>query len=287
MGSSKLFLVAAAIVIAVTATLGAAADAHAPRVVVPPLADCLRAVKGEVKHRGRLTVATSYPALSPWFVNNAPANQKGYESAIAYRIAKTLGFRVAQVTWYSEPYELSQTAGTKPFDFDINEFVYDARLTRRVSFSSSYFNVNQSIVALKNDAVVAHHAPADLRTYQYGVVRGSSSVAFAIRSIKPTRAPMVYATMANAIAALDASRIDAIVVDVPTGQYLATQQIANAVQVGQFRTNGERYVLQQQHRSRLTGCVDSAIATMALSGTLTALAKQWLKVYNSIPVLAP
>lgn len=287
MGSLKLVLVAASVVVAAAAARGTVGATAAPHGVYPPLPDCTRLVKPVVKHRGWLTIATSLPALSPWFVDNAPDNQKGYEAAIAYHVAKALGFKVTRVRWYSEPYELSESPGSKPFDFDINEFVYDAKLTTRVSFSSSYFNVNQSIVALKTDSIVAHHAPADLKTYLYGAVRGSPSESFAFRQLKPTRAPVIYATMADAIIALEASKIDAIVVDVPTGQYVATQQLTNGVQVGQFRTKGERYVLLLQRKSRLTGCIDAAIAKLADNGTLTTLSREWLQVYNAIPVLAP
>ena len=238
-------------------------------------------------HHGALTVATSYPALSPWFIDNAPWNQKGYEAGVAYDVAKALGFDAKAVTWYSEPYELSEESGSKPFDFDINEFIYEKSLSSTVSFSTGYFNVNQSLVALHSDAIVTDHTPKELKTYLYGAVAGSPGLAFAIDEIKPDKAPTAYSSMTDAIAALNAGEIDAIVVDVPTGQYIATEQLTGGVQVGQFRTTGERYVLVLEHQSSLTYCVDKAIHAIAADGTLSALSKRWLKVYNAIPVLQP
>ena len=41
---------------------------------------------------GVLTVGTDSPAYDPWFRNNDPTNGKGYESAVAYAVAKQLGF---------------------------------------------------------------------------------------------------------------------------------------------------------------------------------------------------
>ena len=45
---------------------------------------------------GTLTIATDEPAYEPWFVDNNPANGKGFESAVAYAVAKKLGYRQGQ-----------------------------------------------------------------------------------------------------------------------------------------------------------------------------------------------
>ena len=50
------------------------------------------AAKNELVAPGVLTVGTDSPAYTPWFVGNNPANGKGYESAVAYEVAKRLGF---------------------------------------------------------------------------------------------------------------------------------------------------------------------------------------------------
>src|ERR1700759_3964847 len=46
---------------------------------------------------GVLTVGTDSPAYTPWFVGNNPSNGKGYESAVAFAVAKELGFTPDQV----------------------------------------------------------------------------------------------------------------------------------------------------------------------------------------------
>jgi polar amino acid transport system substrate-binding protein len=297
LGSPKVLLAAVLLAVAATASASAASatDNHAhpsgatttSTVTDPPLATCRKIVKSEVKTAGKLTIATSSPALAPWFWQNNPANQKGYESAVAYHVATTLGFKVAQVTWYSEPYELSETAGTKSFDFDINEITYNAKLTTKVAFSSSYFNVNESLVALKSSAVVTKHTPAELRTYLYGDTKNSPGLAFIRSKIRPTHPPKVYASLALAIAALQAGKIDAMVIDTPTGQYVASQQLTGGDQVAQFHTRTNHYVLLLQKSSPLTGCANTAIQTIAKKGTLTALSKQYLSLYNKIPFINP
>ena len=41
---------------------------------------------------GVLTIGTDDPAYGPWFDSNTPSNGKGYESAVAYAVAKQLGY---------------------------------------------------------------------------------------------------------------------------------------------------------------------------------------------------
>ena len=41
---------------------------------------------------GQLTIGTDSPAYEPWFVDDDPSNGQGYESAVAYAVAETLGF---------------------------------------------------------------------------------------------------------------------------------------------------------------------------------------------------
>ncbi len=289
MGSPKVAL--AALVLAAASAPGTgsvvSSGASTPKVVIPSLATCRKAVPSEVLAKGKLTVATDSPALAPWFVDDTPSNGKGYESAVAYKVASLLGFKAAAVTWYSEPYWESETAGAKPFDFDIDELVYNPKLTSLVSFSSSYFNVNQSLVTVKGNRVITHHSPGALKGYLYGDVSGSPGLRYIKDDIHPTRAPVVYSTPALAIAALEAKQIDAIVVDTPSGQYIASQQLPDGVQVAQFHTTSEHYALVLQKSSPLTVCVDAALKSMSKNGVLATLSKQDLSIYNSIPVIKP
>jgi polar amino acid transport system substrate-binding protein len=288
MGSPRAALAALVLVVAITAGTSASSSAAGHEIPIPPpVSKCKQLVKLEVRTKGKLTVATDSPALAPWFEDNLPGNQKGYESGVAYHIATTLGLKTSQVVWYAEPYWKGETAGAKPFDFDINEFIYSAKLTSKVTFSKSYFNVNQSLVSVKGNAIVARHSPSALKTYLYGDVKGSPGLAFIENDVKPSRAPLVYSTLALAIAALEAKKIDAIVVDTPSGQYIASQQLTDGVQVAQFHTTTEHYAIVLQRRNPLAACVDSALAAMTRKGELRTLSKLYLSIYNSIPVIKP
>ncbi len=54
---------------------------------------------------GVLTVATDKPAFPPYFEDDDPTNGRGFESAVAYAIARELGFQESEVApSRSEPF---------------------------------------------------------------------------------------------------------------------------------------------------------------------------------------
>jgi polar amino acid transport system substrate-binding protein len=262
-------------------------------VSTPSLANCRSTILTHEFSRGKLTVATDNPVYPPWFVNNKPNNAKGYESAVVYALAHILGITKSNVVWVTEAFDSSYTPGPKSFDFDINEISYTADRAKAVTFSRSYYDVQQSIVALKTNPIVTQHSPAQLKTYLYGDQVGTTGLAYIYNHIKPTRAPRVYSTLDQAVLALKTGQIDAIVIDTPTGQYMATAQILGkhnktiATQVGQFPSVGEHYGLLFQKKSQLVGCINTAIGALRANGTMAALSQKWLGIYASVPAIQP
>jgi polar amino acid transport system substrate-binding protein len=271
-----------------TLTSGALAQAASPS----ELAKCKTTILSQEVTKGTLTVATDNPGYTPWFVNNTPTNGKGYESAVAYAIASELGIKAKNVKWVVEPFDSSYLAGKKSFDFDINEISYTAARAQAVTFSVSYYDVQQSIVALKTDAIVKKHSPKQLKSYLYGDQIGTTGLAYINDYIKPTKAARVYSTLDQAVLALQTGQIDAIVIDTPTGQYMASAQIVKnkklvATQVGQFPSVGEHYGLLFTKGDPLVGCVNTALKAMKANGTLAALQKKWLGIYTDVPKIKP
>jgi polar amino acid transport system substrate-binding protein len=226
-------------------------------------------------------------------VGNKPTNGKGFESALTYAIAKTLGISKSNVVWAYEPFDNSYTPGPKKFDFDINEISYTAQRATAVTFSESYYNVTQSIVTLKGSVVAKNHTPAALKTYLYGDQIGTTGLAYIYNKIHPTQQTRVYSTLDIAVAALESGQINAIVVDTPDGQYMATSEVENSkkkadgVQVGQFPSTGEHYGLLFKKGNPLVGCVNVALNTLKSNGTLASLTTKWLNIYTSVPTIEP
>jgi polar amino acid transport system substrate-binding protein len=237
--------------------------------------------------KGTLTVATDKPAYPPWFADNDPANGKGYESAVAYAVAAQLGFKKSQVKWAYEPFNDSYAPGPKKFDFDANEVSVTPARAQAVTFSTSYYNVQQALVALNGTPIVTKHTPADLKGYVFGDQVGTTSLAFINSQIQPTQTPKVYESLNDVKQGLQTHQIAALVADTPTAQYISSSEIKHSLMVGQFPSTGEHFGLLFHKGNPLVACVDKALATLNRNGTLAALEKKYLQVYLSVPTIKP
>jgi polar amino acid transport system substrate-binding protein len=282
--------VAATVIGASLAACGSATSSSppAPSSGAASAASCSNAsIQKNLYTKGVLTVATDNPVYTPWFVSNKPTNGKGYESAVAYAIAAQLGFKPSQVVWVTEPFSSSYAPGPKKFDFDINEISYTPQRAQAVTFSNSYYDVQQAIVALKGSKIATQHTAAQLKTYLYGDQVGTTGLTYITNNIQPTQQPRVFDTLAEAAAALEAHRIDALVTDTPTAQYMASAQLKHAVLVAQFPAVGEHYGLLFHLGNPLVNCVNHAIAKLKSNGTLQALQKKYLQIYLAFPTVQP
>ena len=244
-------------------------------------------IQSQLYAKGVLTAATDNPVYSPWFENNKPSNGQGYESAVAYAVAAQLGFKPSQVKWAYEPFDSSYAPGPKKFDFDINEISYSAARAQAVTFSDSYYDVQQSLVALKSSPIVTKHSPADLKTYIYGDQVGTTSLTFINSQIQPTQTPKVFETLNDVKQALQTKQIAALVTDTPTAQYISSSEIPGSVMVAQFPSTGEHYGLLFAKGNPLVTCVNKALAALRSNGTLAQLTSKYLKIYTSVPTIKP
>ena len=244
------------------------------------------AIQGQLFAKGQLTVATDKPVYPPWFVDNKPANGQGYESAVAYAVAGQLGFSKSQVTWAYEPFDSSYAPGPKKFDFDINEISYSDKRAQAVTFSDSYYDVQQALVAPKDSPIVSKHSPADLKTYVFGDQVGTTSLQFINSQIQPAKTPKVFETLNDVKQALQTKQIAALVTDTPTAEFITTE-IPHSVVVAQFPSTGEHYCLLFEKGNPLVSCVNKALATLKGNGTLAKLTAQYLKDYTSVPTIKP
>ena len=236
---------------------------------------------------GRLTVATDSPAYEPWFVDNKPSNGKGFESAVAFAVAKQLGYSSSQVTWVKEPFNSVIAPTPKSFDFDVNQVSITAERAKVVDFSAGYYDVAQAVVALKTDRYAKATTVAGLKGARLGAQQGTTSVAAITDTIKPGGSPREYPTNDLAVQALKSGQIDGLVVDLPTGLYLTSAELDDATIVGQLPVSGtpEQFGAVLEHGSPLTSCVSQAVNALRANGTLAALQNQWLTTSAGAPEL--
>ena len=251
----------------------------------------------ELVKDGVLTIGTDNPAYPPWFGGgelkgskwqiNDPSTGKGFESAVAYAVAKELGFLPSQVEWTYVPFNRSFAPGKKPFDFDVNQISITPARAKVVTFSSPYYDQNQAIVVLKGKPIAKVRTVAGLRDYKLGAQLGTTSYEYIKDRIGPSKSIAVYPQNAGAIQALKNGQIDGLVVDLPTAFYVTAVQVPKGTILGQFPAvpGGEHFGMVFPKGSSLAACVNGALAKLKRAGTLQQIQQQWLAKATGAPVL--
>jgi polar amino acid transport system substrate-binding protein len=248
---------------------------------------------------GQLTVGTDNPAYPPWFSGGTtkdsmwkvddPNNGKGLESAVAFEVAKRLGFSTDQVEWVVAPFTQTYAPGSKDWDFAIEQISVTKKRAEAVDFSDSYYDVNQAIVAIKGTPVASAKSVDDLKDFNLAAPIGTTAYTYITDVIKPNTEPGSYSTLADTVAALNAHQVDAMVVDLPTALYIAdpfVQQVKNSVVVGQFANpeggTTDHVGMSFQKGNSLVDCVNKALGEMKDDGTLADLQTEWLSKQTNV-----
>lgn len=263
--------------LAATATGGPSAQSAIP--------GCAKADLNLIEE-GQLSLATDNPAFPPWWggaekkpwkVSN-PASGKGYESAVAYAVAKQLGFSKSQVAWSAVPFNNSFRPGKKPFDFYMAQVSYSKERAQNVAFSNSYYYVNQAVVANAGTPITRVGTVAGLRPYKLGAQVGTTSFDYIEDFIRPSQSAAVYDSNNDAISALNAGQIDGIVVDLPTAFFVVAVQLDNGEIVGKLPQRGarEQFGMVFQKGNTLVRCVNRALNKLWANGTIKGLQRKYL-----------
>ncbi|PZS25107.1 MAG: amino acid ABC transporter substrate-binding protein [Pseudonocardiales bacterium] len=236
---------------------------------------------------GTLTVATDSPAFDPWFSDDKPSNGKGFESAVAFAVAKQLGYSPTQVKWVVAPFKTVIAPTPKKFDFDINQVSITPARAKVVDFSTGYYDVAQAVITLKGSKIAGVTTIAGLRNAKLGAQKGTTSLDAINNVIKPSRTVGEYPTNDVAVQALKNGQVDGLVVDLPTGLFITAAELDNGQLVGQLPVTGtpEQFGLVLDKGSSLTTCVRKAVDALRSDGTLAALQKQWLTSSAGAPEL--
>ncbi|HEX3327390.1 MAG TPA: transporter substrate-binding domain-containing protein [Actinomycetota bacterium] len=245
---------------------------------------------------GQLTIGTDNPAYPPWFAGgtksgskwkiNDPTTGKGYESAVAYAVAKGLGFSRDEVQWTYVPFSRAFAPGPKPFDFDINQISDRPQRAKAVDFSDSYYDVNQALVVNKGTPIASVHSIAGLRPFKLGAQLGTTSYDYITTTIKPSQKPAVFPSNAGAVQALKNKQIDGLVVDLPTAFYVTGAQVPGSTVLGQFPSlAGEHFGMVFAKGNPLVSCVNKTLGRLRANGTLQHFQDQWLAKATGAAIL--
>jgi polar amino acid transport system substrate-binding protein len=235
---------------------------------------------------GQLTVGTDKPAFPPYFEDDDPTNGKGFESAVAYGVAKNLGFSDADVKWTVVPFNSSYAPGPKKFDFDINQISITPAREKAVAFSDPYYVAPQAVVVGKGSDLASASSLADLKDASIGVQIGTTSLDAVTDVIQPSNDPKVFNDSNDVVTALKQNQVDAIVTDLPTGFYITAAQVPGSKIIGQFNApGGDSFGLLLAKDSKLTPCVNKALGKLESSGELKQITDKWMGEAAGAPEL--
>lgn len=247
---------------------------------------------------GVLTVGTDNPAFPPYFAGgetkahkqwkfNDPYTGKGFEDAVAYEVAKRLGFSPDQVTWTVAPFNQTYKPGAKNYDFAIEQIDYSAKRAEAVDFSDSYYDKARAVVARKGTPITKATSITDLKDFKLASQIGTTDYEFIVNTIQPNKEPGAYNSLADAVAAINAHQIDGLVVDLPTALYMAdpfVQEVKKSTVVGQFpvQPGGPYFGMTFAKGSSLVACVNLALKEMKADQTLQGITTEWLSQNTNV-----
>ncbi len=234
---------------------------------------------------GKLTIATGDPAYSPWIEDNDPESGKGFESAVAYAVAKEMGYSESDVVWKRSTFDSAIAPGPKDWDLNVQQFSIDAKRKKAVDMSTAYYTTTQAVVTTSGSKAADDTTIAALKQDAIGVATGSTSIASVKDVLGVT--PQVFNSNDDAVLALTSGQIDAIVTDLPTAFYMASAQVDDGTVSAQFPDDGDgdQFGFVLPKGSELTSKVDKALKTLDDDGTLQDLQTEWLSSETGTPVL--
>lgn len=267
-----------------------ASTAPADSAPVGSTADPAACAEGLTLNDGVLTVATGDPGYYPYIIDDDPTSGEGFEAAITYAVAEQLGFDADTVEWVRTGFDAAIAPGPKDFDFNVQQFSINPDREEVVTFSTPYYTSNPAMVAEADTPAAEATTLEDIQGLRLGVATGTTTLQFVEDVIGPTEPVQIFNDNASLVQAMSTKQIDAMMVDLPTGLYLAGVEMDNGVVVGQFlptggEAEGEPWGLLFEQDNPLAECVDDALAILTESGELEAITTEWMSTSVDVPVI--
>ncbi len=234
-----------------------------------------------------LTIATGETAYYPYVIDDDPTSGEGFEAAVAYAVAEKLGFDADDVEWVRTSFESAIAPGPKSFDLNIQQYTITDERRQAVDFSAPYYEASQAVVALEGGAADGVDSLDGLKPLVLGAMSGSTSATTITEAVQPETDPQLYGSNEDAVAALGAGQVDAIVLDLPTAYYATAVYIEDSFIVGELPSAGvpDEWGILLPKDSALTAPVSEAIESLRAEGTLDAITDEWLGSGQGVTLL--
>ena len=237
---------------------------------------------------GKLTIATGEPAYYPWVIDDKPESGEGFEAAVAYAVAKELGYENSAVKWVRTSFDAAIAPGPKTFDFNLQQYSITDERKQVVDFSSAYYKSNQAIVSFKGSKIDGVTSLQGLKDAGAKLGAAVSTTSLDVIESQLGLKASVFNDNAAAVTALKNKQVDGIVVDLPTAFYLSAVEVPKGIIVGQIDgsdAGDQGFGLLLSKDNPITSCVTKAVDAIRDNGTLQAIIDKWLTASAGAPVL--
>ncbi len=217
-----------------------------------------------------LTVATSV-VPSPGFWEGTPTHPTGgFEYELAKEMAKRFGLGSVQVKIVHFHRIVRGHLGGA--DLGIDLITPTAEREEALEFSDSYLKTAPTVLVRAGTEV------PDLKTAQelrWGAIQSTTFVEAIQRSIVPEREPVLYDGQQEDVAALEAGKIEATLLDLPLAVAIAERSDGKLEAVAQL-PDKEALAVAMPKGSPNRQAVDSAIRAFTADGTIEDLLEEWV-----------
>lgn len=245
----------------------------------------LDACASRTRDPGALTIATYDPVYAPWYIGNDPDNGRGFESRLGYKIAQHMGIKPDHVVWQRESFSQIVSPGKKDFDLALAEVSATTDRRSGLTLSAPYGTVQQAVVTVRGSKVEDARSLKQLKGARIAASVQTTSAAAATSVINPDHEVVTYPSIKAAGEALAENKVDALVADLPTADYLADAVLDDGVMLGRLSSKPEPVSGVLSKNSELTDCVDQAITSLRRQGVIDDLDEEWLPDPATTPVL--
>jgi polar amino acid transport system substrate-binding protein len=213
-------------------------------------------------------VVASYPSNPPFETRTPDGQFEGFEVDIANEVGKRLKMPVEFLPFDFQP--LFAAVSSSRADFAISSITITPERLKSLSFTQPYYDADAGVGTRKDSAV---KKITDLKGKTVGYIAGTTSEAW----VKANEGPLgfqskSYKTLQDMVLDLNATRVDAVLSDVPTLEYtfLKTKGLAVSDRI----PGDQRYGLMMRKNHPLLDKINAAISAMKKDGTLAALHKK-------------
>jgi polar amino acid transport system substrate-binding protein len=233
-----------------------------------------------------LTVVTSLPGPGFWDgSDNDPAKlDSGFEYDIAHALQRAFGLR--HLTIRNEPFDSITAGAVSKYDVALSQIPITCAWAQRAKFSRPYLRSMQGTL-IRADAPASVTTFARAKTIRWAVVNGSTAVDV-LGELQPIYRPKTFAQLSDAVAALNAGDVDAVLTDTASALGEASASNGTLRVVSQFvpPTGPDELGALFPKDSKNVGAVNTVLQELRSSGQLSRLAEKDLTADpNEIPVI--